>query len=843
MAEEADVEVKKTKTLFSPVKIIVLVGAVSLVLIGLVAFNYIPVSGVIESTDNRLEIAFASIDRGDLAKADELVAELAADPSLSESKRAAALFLQGKTEHLLAQEIWHPKQQKAHYLLAISYLKSSEANGLAEPFLGEAKFYQGKSLFYVQKYEEAIPLLADAIEAKEEWMTEGYELLATSYLRSEPANYVKAQEYNQKLLSAEAITQPRREQAVLQKAQILMGLEDYAECKTILEEMNPESPYYTEGLVIRTQAKFKEGDGKLANFDLIAREEHRTEADKCYQEGLDILKEIQERASDTTRTLRMADYLLGIGEMKLQNYQAAEQQLSRVRRLYLGTEEGIAAELYLARVQQTLGKSWSADAVEHYEKVLDEIEDPRRFENYWLTLEEVKEIVRGAYQEFYDSGQPQHALQIAKTMAPVFPLAQAIRYQGDVYLWEAGQLEEQVAALPPSIAGALQEQKRKKYRQAGVVFEYLAKLESAKPEYVENLWVSGESFLKGYDFQNASRVLKKYLASERRDHRPRALIALGETYLAIGNLDVSMSYLNECLEQYPRHPAVYNGRLLSAQAHLEKGNINEARQLLLNNLYNESLTPNSVEWRDSLFAYGELLYSEAGVFEARSRKAGIDSDNEELIKAGLKELEKSHQVYQQAIAQLSEALQRYPNAPQRIYARYLLADSYRQASKFPRKRLPTVTIQTTRDTLHRQMKKDLNLALDQYVLLIDSINEYHEQLQLISEKAPLTDLENRILRNSYFARGDVLFDLQEYDEASEAYSTFTNRYQEDPESLEAFVQIANCHRRLQQPEKAKGLLEQAKVVLKRMPQDAPFKKVTRYSRQEWEAVLEMLSAL
>ena len=64
------------------------------------------------------------------------------------------------------------------------------------------------------------------------------------------------------------------------------------------------------------------------------------------------------------------------------------------------------------------------------------------------------------------------------------------------------------------------------------------------------------------------------------------------------------------------------------------------------NLSGEQLTPASKEWRDSLFALGDLLHVAARDAEA--------------------------------IPRLEEALERYPDAPQAIGARYLLADSSRR---------------------------------------------------------------------------------------------------------------------------------------------------------------------
>ena len=78
--------------------------------------------------------------------------------------------------------------------------------------------------------------------------------------------------------------------------------------------------------------------------------------------------------------------------------------------------------------------------------------------------------------------------------------------------------------------------------------------------------------------------------------------------------------------------------------------VRQAEALLRENLEGEGLTPDSREWRDSLFALGELLHSQKG------REA-------------------------EAIVRLEEAIERYGDLPRTVTARYLLADSCRRAAE------------------------------------------------------------------------------------------------------------------------------------------------------------------
>ena len=83
----------------------------------------------------------------------------------------------------------------------------------------------------------------------------------------------------------------------------------------------------------------------------------------------------------------------------------------------------------------------------------------------------------------------------------------------------------------------------------------------------------------------------------------------------------------------------------------------------------------------------------------------------------------------------------------------------------------------------------------------------------------------------------------DYEAALKAYSTAVIRYQNCPEVLEAYVQIADAYRNLNKPQEAKDALEQAKFALARMKPDAAFETTTNYTRKEWAQRLDLLSTL
>ncbi len=84
--------------------------------------------------------------------------------------------------------------------------------------------------------------------------------------------------------------------------------------------------------------------------------------------------------------------------------------------------------------------------------------------------------------------------------------------------------------------------------------------------------------------------------------------------------------------------------------------------------------------------------------------------------------------------------------------------------------------------------------------------------------------------------------MGQYEDAIAAYRNVGNRFMNEPEALEAFVQIAECFRNLGQNDLAKRTLTQAEQMLARIPPEADprFKTVTRADRAQWQQLLAWL---
>ena len=264
-----------------------------------------------------------------------------------------------------------------------------------------------------------------------------------------------------------------------------------------------------------------------------------------------------------------------------------------------------------------------------------------------------------------------------------------------------------------------------------------------------------------------------------------------------------MQSFQACIDQHPRDGAIYRARLLASRAAIALGDMKQAEGFLSDNLNGDQLTPAAKEWRDSLFALGDLLHL-----------AGRDAE---------------------AIARLEEALRRYPDAPQTIAARYLLADSSRRLAKALQSGLAKEISSAVRSESRAEAAGTIAERLDVFAALQNDLSRRNAE--------DLTEQEKAMLRNTRFALGDMYLELERYPEALRAFQSAANHYATSPEVLDAYLQIANVYRRMDRPAEARTSLEQARLALRRIPPEARFEQTTNFNRKQWSDLLNRMCSL
>ena len=789
-----------------------------------------------------LAAALEALDVDDREKARSIAADLRLVADHSKAEAGGPAYVLGVAMAQDAEEEWNESERRIRFLLGARYLEEARRAGFPAGRTGHGLFVLGKSLHDAGRYAQSLPVLLEALDVDFSRRTDILGLLANAYLRDTTPRYEKALEYNREYLADDALSFDDRYNALMTQGEVMFGLGEFVNCEATISAIPETSSHFATALVLNSRLLLRAGD-------LLAQQADDTsaagQAIQLFQNARELLGLAQVHNPTALTLERQAQYLTGLTYRKSAplrptdaeesvDLRAALDQFGRTRRAHFDTAEGISASLEEAEIHQLLGEDDAA--IGAFRRTLQFAAAAPAYNNPWVSPDEMKNRLDASYTKYRNARQFDYATQLAAAMATLFSESHAIQLQAEAREAAANKLAADAEHSPHSQARQLLVDSRTENRSAGALFARLAKLRFATRSYPDNLWRSAENYQRGQDYDRAVRYYTQFLSTQNRAGRAPALTAIGETMLGLHEPEKALPYLMECIQYYPRDPHSYRARVVAAQAQQELGNLGQAQALLEANLEHESLSPQSIEWRESKFALGELLYLDGVEKETQSRLEGVAQELPTTRKKAFTFLEASHKSFHEAISHLDEAVKRDPNARQAIEARYRIAESYRYAAKLPRRKLDSVTIDTTRKKLTGELNSELEAAESGYRELIGL-------LTIEPEQSELSGIEQRILRNCYFARADALYDMARYEEAIQAYSNATERYQQEPESLEAYVQIANCHRRRSRLAEYRGTLEQAKVILERIRPDADFLQTTRYNRDEWGEYLNWLGTL
>jgi TolA-binding protein len=741
--------------------------------------------------------AMAAMDRGKLAEARRIAEALEQQGGLSTEEWGGPPLVLG-VEAFHAAEQASEKDKPERYRAAAQWLQEARKRGFPEGREAEGLYLLGVSLFRSGAMTAARPVLEEALQADADHKPELHRMLAEVMVADSGIPLGRALAENTAYLADEDLSAMDREEGLIQRAQIQLRQGHAAECAATLAKIPRNTHLRGEIAVLRGRMLYREAKAIRAAG---SPPEKLKLAKEKFREAIDLFRAAQGLDSIESRATRQAMYLIGLGLIELGEDSAALTHFGRVGKLMPDSVEGIASAFQEAELARRAARD--SLAINAYRRVLKSITSAEEFHNPWLSLKELQTAVLAACQDYIASGKFDAALALSRCLSPLFPQNRALEMRAGVHRTWAQNLLDQAESLPPDRAEKFRAQARAQFRHAGEVYNQLAEIEFTTRHYPEQLWLSASAYLQGHDYQSAVRLLRMYLQNEARQRHSQGLVDLGEALLELGRWDDALLEFQQCIDQHPRDAAAYRARLLASKAAAATGNFKQAEAFLQENLGGEHLTPASKEWRESLFALGELLHQQGR--------------------------------YAEAIRRLEEATTRYPNVPQATQAHYLTADAARNSALALQAELAAEVSAARRAEQEAESRRLLEKALNEYRLLAESLGRRDSQ--------DMTRLERNIVRNCRFAVGEMQFCLGRYEEAAKSYSAAANQYPNNPEVLDAYVQLANVYRRMDRQAEARASLEQAKVALDRIPKDARFEDATNYNRQQWGQVLDWMCSL
>lgn len=773
-----------------------------------------------------VESILEPLDHHELATAREQATKLRKDPELGDTQQSACLFVLGC---VVAEEAENsqPAQRRLLNLIAARYLDQSRHIGFPHKREPQGLLVLARCLYRAGRHAQAVPVLTEALAQNPDSAIELERALTDCFQKQQQPQLKQALVHNERLLALPNLSPRQRDQALLLAANIHFQTPNFPACEAALSQIPATSSIFPQAQALAARVQLQRLPLPQAGQKLSAAEA------QPINELVAALQPFSERKGLEPGVAAQLTLLLAECHERLNQPREAAALYARLRKAHYGSPEALAATFFEA--DWLAGAGQVEESLALFRRGLKEAGPSDEFANDWLSRAEVEVRIGRAIRRYQDAKSFPEAAELAEAAASLVPLAQTLLWRADVERNWSAELLTQLPGRPRNEQLQLQSEARAHLRESAARDEELAAARIATRFYPDDLLRAAKTYVQGHGYQQAEKLFRQFLQQQTRTGQPEALVGLGQTLVALGRPSEALLALNQVEQLYEKHPASYQARLLSATALQEQGNLDAAREVLGANLFGSALTPQSAEWRDSLFALGRIQFLQGIEHDARGRSVPPQETEEKRAAEAQREMELAAGYFAEAIKTLTEATQRFPDAAQVIPATYHVAEAYRRGAKWPQQRLEVVTVDSTRQSLRRQVQNDLTAAVAEYTRLIEKLADDQE-----SQRA-FVDL--KILRNCYFNRADALFDLGRFEEAIQAYSAATNRYQHEPEALEAYVQIATCYRRLQRYAEARGTLEQARVVLERIRSDADFARTTRFDRQQWIALLEWYSTL
>jgi len=324
------------------------------------------------------------------------------------------------------------------------------------------------------------------------------------------------------------------------------------------------------------------------------------------------------------------------------------------------------------------------------------------------------------------------------------------------------------------------------------------------------LWQAARNFDRAQLWEKAIRVYDQFVEQRGKDHRLlQAMHLLGKARMANEDYASAINLFKELQRDHPQGRWTYESLVPLARAYAATDQLAAARSVLIQTTTDHpAITPDSDIYKDALIELGRIYY---------------ESGREDPAN------------YLKAIETLTEAVERYGRDPEGATLRYLLADANRKS------------VATLDEKLRQQRSQRELIALQaERLRRLEEAQIYYNQVITELEDRPeasLSPLERTYYRNAYFFQADCAFDRGQFEQAIALYDEAAKRWERDPSSLVAHVQIVNAYCELGKYDAAKRANEKALWALERMPDEVFEDPTLPMTRRHWEDWLRWASEL
>ncbi|QDT42080.1 tol-pal system protein YbgF [Gimesia alba] len=763
-----------------------------------------------EKLAEALQTLETSQDAKSWAQAQKMAYDLKKEEYQDPDFPGALYYIFGVVAFRNAEELQGEAQDK-QYLIASRYLKEAERRAIDQEHRPEWCYALGTCLNLLGSAKQSRSLLEEAVETFPAGRLKASMLLTDIYLdHKADAELKKAFELNTDAIQIEGLDVETLDRLYLQRAQIFLAQGKNEQAQKVLAQVKQKESVNQVTLVFQAQTMMAEGK---------------------YKEALSILAPVKDNLGLERKFPRQASYLMGLCAESLHDDEAAIGFYEQTTYRYAGTHEGLAADLHLAELLRKNGRT--EEALIAYRKSLRSIENPDEFRNRWINLERIQKYVLDAWNDWVDEDKIKNgvthfnaAIQLSDYLTPVFPEVQAKELAANANRRWAEYLERLYEDSTVSEQEALRPKLNERWKQSGIAYFELARKLSTSDRYGEILSISAEHFQKGHDFETALNVLTRFINTNPDKQMSQALVRRGEILLELDRLDQAIDHFQRVITNYPTDVASFEAKYLMGVAYLEKNDLDRAQEVWKNILESSNLTPKAKQWGDSLFSLGKLNFHLGKISDSKKDNVEQETTAEQQSPPKVKNV-----YYEEATNRLREYVDRYPDSEKVHEARYLLARSLQNLADQPFREMKDAKTDNARQELKRKQFAYLNMANEQLQIL-------NRELRRLESLDRLDALGKRLLKSTCFGMAHLLYLTEEYEEAIKYYHDAVNRYPQCTEVLIAYMKMSGCYESLGKKNEAKSMIEQAKIILRQMPDSVFDSKATNLGREEWNRWLD-----
>lgn len=585
----------------------------------------------------------------------------------------------------------------------------------------------------------------------------------------------------------------------LLKARFALDERQFDEAESALKELNDRDPTDLEVAILRARVEFTRG-----LFD-VAR-------NRLYPIVFDGSVGVPPSQSAA------ASYLLGQCDEQRGESLAAIRAYERAVGLAPASPDGVLAAVAAAHLLQKSGRD--EEALKHFRAAIVSLSE---HESLSVSAEAMRQAIRLGWDEWVKRGSFELAISLAQASQSVLTRAEASELCARATEQAAQALEAEWSRGGMEARRLLQTDRLRFWRRSGEAFRQLSSDVADISQTSSSLLTAADHYRKGHAFLEAEAALTSLLELKIASLEPRALVERGKNRLDLGRPLDALEDFQAVITHFPTDPVAFEAYLHKGYCHLDAGRLEQAETAWRELLALPNLSPDAMEWRESLFSLARSCY-QRGVSAAIHEGGEANS----TTSAALLPLD-------EAIASFDEFLRRAPQSGHAHEARILRADAMQRRARISLRMSRQAETQNLRSSYEQEAKALLEGALAE-------LRVAQEALLPRASRDRLTPLEEELLQSSYFGIGHSYYLLRRNEEAIVAYSAAINRDPDDPRAIGTFVRIAECHRRLGRVDDVRAAIEQAKLLMVQSSTMRLDGAMSALTRSDWETWLARLGS-